>query len=54
MPVQAAQGLLGVQQLIGSGDLEVTSDDFATVLGKPLTPLVQGLKEVLGLTSKRS
>lgn len=48
MPVQAAQGLLGVQQLIGSGDLEVTSDDFATVLGKPLTPLAQAVKEVLG------
>ncbi|MFT9398246.1 MAG: SDR family oxidoreductase [Bifidobacterium psychraerophilum] len=49
LPAEAAQGILGIQQLIKAGDLEVESKDFEEVLGKPLTPLAEALKEVLGL-----
>ena len=49
LPEGAAKGLLGVQQLIRAGDLQVESHDFEDILGKPLTPLTDAVKEVLGL-----
>lgn len=49
LPEEAAQGILGIQQLIKAGDLELTSGDFETTLGHPLRSLEDGLKEVLSL-----
>ncbi|MGE7365828.1 SDR family oxidoreductase [Desemzia incerta] len=39
--------ILMIQNDIRNGELDVTSTDFETTLGKPLTPIVEALKEFL-------
>lgn len=39
--------ILMIQNDIRNGELDVTSTDFETILGKPLTPIVEALKEFL-------
>lgn len=39
--------LLGIQQGIRERTLEVESDDFEKLLGRPLTPLSEGLKKII-------
>jgi len=39
--------LVGIQQGIREGNLDVKSDDFARLLGRPPTPVREGLKELL-------
>ncbi|MFV0560839.1 MAG: SDR family oxidoreductase [Enterococcus sp.] len=47
LPQQVAEILLSIQKNIERGDLNVTSKDFEEALGKPLTPLADGIKELL-------
>ena len=47
LPTAVAQIFAGFQADIKAGVLEMTSIDFETVLGKPLTPLVAAFKELL-------
>lgn len=47
VPESAVSFILMIQNDIRNNALEVTSDDFEKVLGKPLTPLVDALKEFL-------
>lgn len=39
--------LLGIQKGIREGTLEIESDDFEKLLGRPLTPLSEGLKKIV-------
>jgi NAD(P)H dehydrogenase (quinone) len=39
--------LLGIQKGIREGTLEIESDDFERLLGRPLTPLSEGLKKII-------
>ncbi|MFT8356780.1 MAG: NAD(P)H-binding protein [Bifidobacterium aquikefiri] len=48
VPEQAIQGMIGIQQLIAHGDLEVKSDDFVLALGHSLVGLEDAVKETLG------
>lgn len=43
-----AELLVSFQQIVKSGALAVQPDDFEKYLGKPLTPMVDAIKEVLG------
>lgn len=45
--VQLADVLTSMQNLMGSGELDVSSSDLADVLGHPVTPLNEAVKEVL-------
>ncbi|MEY8370273.1 SDR family oxidoreductase [Aerococcaceae bacterium 50-4] len=47
LPEPVAQFFLTIQHDIKNGVLDVQSDDLETVLGKPLTPLVDAFKELL-------
>lgn len=47
LPDPVAGFFLAIQGDIKNGVLDVQSDDFETVLGKPLTPLVDAFKELL-------
>lgn len=49
LPSDAVQGILGIQQLIKAGDLEVKSEDFEATLGHPLLSLEDALAELLKL-----
>ncbi|MGO4371875.1 SDR family oxidoreductase [Paenibacillus sp. 2TAB19] len=39
--------LLGIQQGIREGTLEIESDDFEKLLGRPLTPISEGLAQIV-------
>ena len=47
LPEPVAGFFLAIQGDIKNGVLDVQSDDFEKVLGKPLTPLVDAFKELL-------
>lgn len=47
IPEAAVGFILMIQNDIRNGELDVMSDDFEQTLGKPLTPLVDALKEFL-------
>ncbi|MER2174964.1 MAG: SDR family NAD(P)-dependent oxidoreductase, partial [Carnobacterium sp.] len=47
VPEAAVGFILMIQGDIRNGELDVMSDDFEQTLGKPLTPLVDALKEYL-------
>lgn len=48
VPQNVAELLVSFQQIVKSGALAVQPDDFEKYLGKPLTPMVDAIKEVLG------
>ena len=48
VPQNVAELLVSFQQIVKSGALAVQPDDFEKYLGKPLTPMVEAIKEVLG------
>ncbi len=48
VPEEAVGFILMIQNDIRTGQLDVASADFEQVLGKPLTPLIDALKEFLG------
>ncbi|MFT8705117.1 NAD(P)H-binding protein [Bifidobacterium aquikefiricola] len=47
VPEPAIQGMIGTQQLIAHGDLEVQSSDFALALGHSLVGLEDAVKELV-------
>ena len=49
VPDAAIPFVVGIQQGIREGNLEVRSSDFAKLLGRPPTPMREGLKELLGI-----
>ncbi|MFT8593750.1 MAG: NAD(P)H-binding protein [Bifidobacterium sp.] len=49
IPEAGAKGILGIQELIKAGDLELQSQDFEAVLGHSLTAFDEAVKEVLHL-----
>ncbi|KAF0338290.1 NAD(P)H-binding protein [Pediococcus acidilactici] len=48
VPQNVAELLVSFQQIVKSVALAVQPDDFEKYLGKPLTPMVDAIKEVLG------
>ena len=48
VPQNVAELLVSFQQIVKSGALAVQPYDFEKYLGKPLTPMVDAIKEVLG------
>lgn len=48
LPEPAVAMIVGIQQAIRQGALDVESEDFARVLGRPLTPIRDALREMIG------
>ncbi|MFC5468981.1 SDR family oxidoreductase [Cohnella suwonensis] len=47
VPEPAIPFVVSIQQAIRDGSLDVESDDLPTLLGRPLTPLAVGLREIV-------
>ncbi len=48
VPEAALPIVVAIQQAIREGALDITSSDFAKLLQRPLTPLSEGVKDLLG------
>ncbi|MNN79649.1 hypothetical protein D3C81_1963110 [compost metagenome] len=49
VPEGALPIVVGIQQAIREGALDITSSDFAKLLQRPLTPLSAGVSDLLGV-----